>query len=228
MENERAKSVSAAIATVGGVAQQTKNKKLRDELEASKQKLDSAVTAINEAQTRALKALIGMGAFLSFTIDFDDRAYRNSKKKSETNRRWFNDSVSKFEAIKNRVDRESDPAKKAKLMDLLKKSEQLVDRQRSRVEKEAEDLEGWKNKSKGDKRHYSELVSNIAADYSEQVLTLQLEEVKVELQEKQSEYLFAYANLFVKHVGDYRKDPGRTDPAQWFLEIQNIKRGVKQ
>ena len=124
--------------------------------------------------------------------------------------------------------KEENSAKRAELEKMLNKSEKSIEKARRLLEEAAAGLQRVQTQFETSANYYGDLVIDIFGDYPEKLLSKQLEGLKVEFEEKNSDYLIAYGRLFVNHIGGYRKEPGKVDPSRWIEEIVNLQREVKQ
>jgi cell division protein FtsL len=191
----------------------------RNLAQEQKRLADEARILSEHRQVRAIRALIRTGAFLASKIDYDNQRLNNAKKKIELQSKWFKESLVKFENMRTMVDKEVNTAKRAELLPSLTKSEQSIAKAREILEQAAAGLSWVRSQFEISVNYYRDLVIEVGENYSETTLEPQLEEVKVELEQKQSRYLVVYANLFVKHVGNYHKAQGSADHAQWIDDI---------
>lgn len=192
------KETRQALAALDTVTQETEDDTRRAELELVKRDLEKAYAANTEARNRAVKALIRMGAFLGNKV-------RTDKVRVDSIDNAINLARTEFENLRKRITGRSDAGQI-----LAETEEKLAKMENARA--------AVHQSLANSLSYYGDMVIDVAGDYTDDTIIPQLQVLKLEFEAKQSQYLIAYADVFVNHINVYQKS-GRADTDKWLEDI---------
>jgi len=187
-----------ALASLSTVTNETKDDKSRAALEAVKHDLEKAHTEINATRDRAVKALIRMGAFLGNKVKTDDVRRRSIEQALVLAR-------SSYQQLERKV---QGKANAGAILNKARADLAEIEENRKKVQTSLDNSLSY----------YGDMVLDVARDYSKEIIDPQLEILKIEFKEKQSEYLIGYADLFANHIKAYQ-ELKKADKQEWLDAI---------
>lgn len=189
-----------ALATLNTVATETKDDKLRAELEIVQRDLEKAHTEINATRDRAVKAMIRMGAFVGNKVKTDDVRLKSIHQAITLAR-------SDYERLQGQIQGKHN-------------AEQILKEAKDKIDQMEKGRRSVQISLENSLSYYGDMVIDVANDYSNKVIDPQLEKLKVEFRAKKIEYLVYYADLFVYHLKAYHESK-KADTAEWLSKILN-------
>jgi Sulfatase-modifying factor enzyme 1 len=195
-----------ALAAIDSASRETQDRELQARLRAALTALEQASTERNEARDRAVKSLVQTGAIFGVKV----RSDRVRLHTIEDALRSADRACGELERIARQAEASHDPAASQARQALKKAIEQRerIDANRREVLQQLESSMSF----------YTDLVITVATDHPPPVVQPQLEAVKVEFTTKRNGYLVPAADLFFRHMEDYRRSR-RIDRERWLNEI---------
>jgi hypothetical protein len=181
-----------AFAALAALSQRTEDEQIRTTLEAALRDLEQANAERNELRDRAVRALIGQGAFLAHKIRLDQRR------------------VEVVEQALAAYVRELDSVRERLAPEQLRANEEELERLRERQERLQADVGATITA-------YGDVVITIAQDYSQELIASQLNAARVEIAARDIGYMIRYAEQFVTHVAQHQQRSGGIE--DWVEEI---------
>jgi hypothetical protein len=181
-----------AFAALTSLSERIDDEEARITLEAALRDLEQANTERNELRDRAVRALIGQGAFLAHKIRMDRRRVEVVEK-----------AVAAYA-------RELDAVRERLAPERLRENEEELERLREREDRLRADVDATVTA-------YGDAVITVAQDYSQEVIAPQLNAANVEMAARNIHYMMRYAGQFVTHVAQHQQGSAGID--EWVEEI---------
>ena len=197
-----------ALKQLQNLAVQTQDDALRTRLELIQRNFEQSQTAINEARTRTLRALLRTGAFMGKRVVTDVQ-------RAEAIRRLRKLAESRFEDLRQQAKGVKDSAA------LLAEARTDLNNKQKKWDESLREIEASLANSLS---YYGDMTVEVGSDYTEAETTGQLPVVEAELTAKNNAYLIAYARVFVTHLAAYRSARA-VDKTRWQRDLLQIEPG---
>lgn len=194
-----------ALAELKQLADQSQDAALRSRLELIQRDMEHSQTAIADARSRTLRALLRMGAFLAKRVITDQQREIAVEQLIGLAKNRFDDFV------KGLGDQ---PAAKSSIAEARRTLQDKLDKWQEQQKEIQVSLENGLS-------YYGDMVVGVGRDYGEDETAAALKVVEDELKLKQNAYLIPYAEGFATHLSAYRRD-GKADKANWLKDLQRI------
>ncbi len=196
-----------AFAALELASKEAENERIRTQLEDALSNFRSVSAARNEIRDRAVRALIQSGAILGEKVDTDARLVASIEGAVKITRASI-DRLTKIIQETRDTGRQAD----------TQRAIQVRDKAETELRRQTASLDDAQQRRQITTSAYTDLVFNVATDYSLEVVAPQLEALILELGERELNFLIRFAQLFVSHLEKYRQT-GAIDAEQWTREL---------
>ena len=200
----------AAIAAVANVAKSVEDKTLRDQLDAARLGFERVSAERNEVRNRAVKALVRTGAIFANKVKTDEVRLSAVEKAKE-----------RADALRDKIRARLLDARTAGQADKVARMQSALDRAGGQIAKISKNLDQLREARDRSLAYYADIVVSVASDYSVQVVSPQLDALHVEFELKKIKYLIPYADLFVAHISEYRRN-GKANVEAWHRALSDL------